>query len=170
MSSYERSRLYLSAAAAVLLFAGLLAQATADDAPFAATEAEAAVTGDPVELRAGEPRHREHLEEIVVTAPLQRTTHQLAKPVAVMTEEDIRQRAAPQLGEILGELPGVSQSYFGPGASRPVIRGLQGDNIRVLQNGLGLLDASSISPDHAVGIEPLLIRRAEVVRGPSALL
>lgn len=147
---------------ALLLVAGLAAAAAGEGPP--ETDGESAAQPAP------DTRHREHIEEIVVTAPLQRTTNELAKPVAVMTEEEIRQRAAPQLGEVLGELPGVSQSYFGPGSSRPVIRGLAGDNIRVLQNGLGLLDASSISPDHAVGVEPLLIRRAEVIRGPSALL
>ncbi len=122
---------------------------------------------------ASDDHHDEHLssvEEIVVTAPLQRSIKQLAKPVVVMTEDEIRQNAAPQIGEVLDGLPGVHQSYFGPGASRPVIRGLAGDNIRILQNGLGLIDASAISPDHAVGVEPLLIQRAEVVRGPSALL
>jgi iron complex outermembrane recepter protein len=144
----------------VLLVAAFVAAAAGESAPETAVEASPAP----------DTRHPEHIDEIVVTAPLQRTTNQLAKPVAVMTEEEIRQRAAPQLGEVLGELPGVSQSYFGPGASRPVIRGLAGDNIRVLQNGLGLLDASSISPDHGVGVEPLLIQRAEVIRGPSALL
>lgn len=115
-------------------------------------------------------RHPEHMEEVVITAPLQRTTNQLAKPVVVMNEDEIRQRAAPQIGEVLGNLPGVHQSYFGPAASRPVIRGLAGDNIRILENGLGLIDASSISPDHGVSIEPMLIHRAEVIRGPSALL
>ncbi len=114
--------------------------------------------------------HRGDVEEIVVTAPLPRRINQLAKPVAVMTEDEIRQRAAPQIGGVLDGIPGVHQSYFGPGSNRPVIRGLAGSNIRVLQNGLGLIDVSAISPDHAVGVEPLLIERAEVVRGPSALL
>jgi iron complex outermembrane receptor protein len=50
-----------------------------------------------------------------------------------------------------------------------VIRGLDGDRIRILQNGAGVLDASSLSFDHAVAIDPLVIERAEVVRGPAAL-
>lgn len=136
-----------------------------------------AIAADPHdhgEPTAGEEGHHdehvERIEEIVVTAPLRRKIRELAKPVVVMTEDDIRKRAAPQIGDVLGELPGVHASFFGPGSSRPVIRGLAGDNIRVLQNGLGLIDASAISPDHAVGVEPLLIQRAEVVRGPSALL
>lgn len=110
-------------------------------------------------------------DEVIVTgAPLPRSITELAKPVTVVEGTRLRERAAPQLGEVLAEEAGVNQTYFGPGASRPVIRGLGGDNIRVLENGLGLLDASSISPDHAVGVEPLLVRRIEVIRGPSALL
>lgn len=66
--------------------------------------------------------------------------------------------------------PGITQSYFGPGASRPIIRGLGGDNIRVLENGLSTLDASAVSPDHAISLEPLLANRIEVIRGPAALL
>src|SRR6185369_2603630 len=80
------------------------------------------------------------------------------------------QHQAPQLGEVLATQPGISQSYFGPGASRPVIRGLGGDNIRVLENGLSTFDASAVSPDHAVSLEPLLASKIEVVRGPAALL
>ena len=140
------------------------------DVPPADTAAEAPANEEERTRHLGDPRHPEHIEEIVVTAPLPRAINQLAVPVVVMTEAEIRERAAPQIGEILGDLPGISQSFFGLAASRPVIRGLAGDNIRVLENGLGLLDASSISPDHAVSIEPLLLERAEVIRGPSALL
>lgn len=117
------------------------------------------------------PSRAFHVEEVVVTgAPLPRTISELAKPVSVLEGKTLLPLEAPQLGEVLAELPGVSQTYFGPGASRPVIRGLGGDNIRVLENGLGLLDASAVSPDHAVSLEPLLTKRIEVVRGPSALL
>jgi iron complex outermembrane receptor protein len=76
----------------------------------------------------------------------------------------------PTLGEITANLPGVSSTYFGPNASRPVIRGLEGERVRVLQNGLGILDASGTSPDHAVALDPLTARRIEVLRGPAALL
>jgi len=76
----------------------------------------------------------------------------------------------PTLGETLSELPGISSTYFGPGASRPVIRGLDGPRVRVLLNGLGSLDASVTSPDHAVGTEGLLTNRIEVIRGAGTLL
>lgn len=74
------------------------------------------------------------------------------------------------LGETLGREAGVSSSQFGPNASRPVIRGLDGERIRILQGGIGTLDASGSSADHAVSIDPLLVERVEIVRGSAALL
>ena len=64
----------------------------------------------------------------------------------------------------------MTSSYFGPNASRPVIRGLDGERVRVLQNGVGVLDASGTSVDHAVSLDPLTVRRIEIVRGPATLL
>lgn len=110
-------------------------------------------------------------DEVVVTgAPIPRTMSELAQPASVIEGQTLVQHQAPQLGEVLATQPGISQSYFGPGASRPVIRGLGGDNIRVLENGLSTFDASAVSPDHAVSLEPLLASKIEVVRGPAALL
>lgn len=74
------------------------------------------------------------------------------------------------LGETLGAQPGVSATYFGPNVSRPVIRGLDGDRIRILQNGSETHDASSLSFDHAVPYDPLVAERIEIVRGPAAVL
>ena len=74
------------------------------------------------------------------------------------------------IGETLAFQPGITQSYYGPNASRPIIRGLDGDRVRVLNNGLDTFDVSSISVDHAVALDPLLTERVEVLRGSSALL
>jgi iron complex outermembrane receptor protein len=79
-------------------------------------------------------------------------------------------RRKSSLGETLDGSPGVSSTYFGPNVSRPVIRGLDGDRIRILQNSTGMLDASSLSFDHAVPYDPLVAERIEVVRGPAAVL
>ncbi len=130
----------------------------AQSAPPSTSDAQAPAAG---------PRY----DEVVITAaPVPRSLSDLAPPASVLKGENLLLQQAPQLGEVLATQPGISQSYFGPGASRPVIRGLGGDNIRVLENGLGTFDASAVSPDHAVSMEPLLFKSVEVVRGPAALL
>jgi len=73
------------------------------------------------------------------------------------------------IGETLANQPGISSSHFGAGASRPVIRGMDGPRVKILSDGAEVQDASTISPDHAVGFEPVLAERIEVLRGPSAL-
>ena len=88
---------------------------------------------------------------------------------SVLSKEELEGSLMPTLGETLAELPGISSSYFGPGASRPVIRGLDGPRVRVLLNGLGALDASVTSPDHAVATEGLLMERVEIIRGAGTL-
>ena len=111
------------------------------------------------------------LENLVVTAtPLERPQAEIASPTSVLTGRALALKLQPTIGESLGGQPGVASTYFGPGASRPVIRGLGGDRIRILENGTGSIDASSTSPDHAVAVDPLLVERIEIVRGPAALL
>ncbi len=95
---------------------------------------------------------------------------QLASPTTVLEGDDLTLQQQGSLGETLKNQPGVSSSYFGPGASRPIIRGLDGDRIRILRNGVGALDASSLSYDHAVPLDPVNVERIEIVRGPAALL
>ncbi|WP_438479925.1 TonB-dependent receptor [Oleiharenicola lentus] len=112
-----------------------------------------------------------HLDQFVVTAsPFQRNQADLAQATSVLAGPALAQRQQATIGETLAGLPGVSSTYFGPGASRPIIRGLGGDRIKILENGTGTIDASAVSPDHAVSVEPFLIDRIEVVRGPASLL
>jgi iron complex outermembrane recepter protein len=112
-----------------------------------------------------------HGGELTVTAaPDARREEELARPVSVLAGADLLAAIEPSLGETLARQPGVSTTYFGPGASRPIIRGLGGDRIRVLDNGLGAGDVSATSPDHAVAVDPLLAQRIEIVRGPATLL
>jgi iron complex outermembrane recepter protein len=112
-----------------------------------------------------------HREEIVVSAsPEARALSEVYQPVSVLTEDDILLRARPSLGETLSEEPGVSSTWFGPGSSRPVIRGIGGDRIRILEEGVGVGDASNVSPDHAVAVDPLTAERIEIIRGPATLL
>lgn len=111
------------------------------------------------------------LDQIVVTAnPFGHSENELIRPVSVLSGKELLNKSQTTIGEtISGEL-GVRSTYFGPNASRPVIRGLDGDNIQILQNGVVSLDASAASVDHNVVIDPLSVEKIEVVRGPSALL
>jgi iron complex outermembrane receptor protein len=111
------------------------------------------------------------LAPVVVTAnPLGSGLFDMVTPVTVINRKEISDRSASTLGEALEATPGVSASNFGPNASRPVIRGLDADRVKLMQNGVGILDVSALSPDHGVPIDPLVIEQIEVVRGPAALL
>jgi iron complex outermembrane receptor protein len=94
----------------------------------------------------------------------------LAQPSTVLSGDALSLRRAGTLGETLSGQAGVSATDFGPQASRPVIRGLDGDRIRLLDNGGASADASNLSFDHAVAVDPLVVERIEVLRGPAALL
>lgn len=108
-------------------------------------------------------------QQIVITGnPLQREA--LTQPASVLAGDELLRRRATTLGETLDGLPGVAGTWFGPNAGRPVIRGLDGDRVRLLDNGGASVDASSLSFDHAVAIDPLVVERLEVLRGPAALL
>ncbi len=91
-------------------------------------------------------------------------------PTLTLSSADLDRLSQSNIGDLLAELPGVVSSYFGPNAGRPIIRGLDGDRLKITQNGVNSLDASSSSPDHAVSVDPLAIREAQVLRGPAALL
>lgn len=95
---------------------------------------------------------------------------ELIAPAAAYAGTGLLLRSKSTLGETLDGTPGVSSTYFGPNASRPVIRGLDGDRIRILGNSGANIDASGLSYDHAVPLDPLAIERIEVLRGPGALL
>jgi iron complex outermembrane receptor protein len=107
--------------------------------------------------------------EIVVTAPGLEKLELLAG-TSVVSGAELQRNQAGQLGDVLAKLPGVSATSFSPGASRPVLRGFSGERVRVLEDGIGSIDASSASADHAVTIDPLLTDRIEVLRGPAVLL
>lgn len=109
-------------------------------------------------------------DELVVTAGPLRGQLDVAQPTNVLTDDELAYRQRPTLGETLEGQAGVSSTSFGPGASRPLIRGLGGDRVRMLADGLGSADASSTSPDHAVSLDPVGAERIEVLRGPATLL
>ena len=88
--------------------------------------------------------------EIVVTAPLEGSRTESLQGAFVADRDDLIEHLGGGLGETLEHAPGVSSTFYGAGASRPIIRGLGDDRVRILQNGIGAIDAASASPDHAV--------------------
>jgi iron complex outermembrane recepter protein len=116
-----------------------------------------------------DPVHGDEDRVIIVTADFIDELDILAG-TSVVTGDDLLRDLEPQIGDILADQPGVSATSFSPGASRPVLRGLQGERVRVLTDGIGTLDVSNTSVDHAVTIDPLVTERIEIFRGPAALL
>ncbi len=111
------------------------------------------------------------MDDVVVSAGLMGTTHsQAVQPTDALSYQDLIDASAASLGESLKGKVGVTSTYFGPGSSRPVIRGVSGNRVSVLQQGLSTADVSDISPDHAPAVEALLADRIEFIRGPATLL
>ncbi len=106
----------------------------------------------------------------MTAAPFQRDRMDILSGVSVLQGDALTQALRPTIGETLTRTPGVSATSFGPNASRPVLRGLQGERVRILTDGIGAFDVSNTSADHAVVINPLLTERIEVLRGPATLL
>jgi len=110
------------------------------------------------------------IEEMIVTSTLHRSRADTAMPVSILTGEELREKVAATLGETLQDQVGVSVASFGVGVGSPVIRGQGGNRVQILQGGIGNIDASAISADHANSLEPALAERIEVIRGPATLL
>ena len=149
----------------------LLASAFALNLHFAISPARAQQVGasDDADAHAA-PERSSGLEEIVITASgHERSRFDLLQSTNVLSGDALDRAARATLGDTLAEQPGIASSGFTAGASRPVIRGLDGPRVRVLQNGVGTGDASGVSADHAVSAEPLLVERIEVLRGAGTL-
>lgn len=150
----KKPALFYSAAFAALSLSANFAPAQAQNAPAQAEDEE-------------DDFHR--TGEIVVTAPYFERLDLLAGTSALAGDE-LAQQARGQIGDTLTALPGISATSFTPGSSRPVLRGFQGNRVAVLTDGIGNIDASNTSADHAVTIESLTTERIEVLRGPAVLL
>jgi len=112
------------------------------------------------------------LETLTITSrpPGSQSLEHTAQPVGILSGEALERNLANTLGETLETQPGVTGSSFGAGASRPIIRGLGGARVRVLQDGIGTLDVSTISVDHQATVEPFQAEQIEILRGPATLL
>lgn len=114
--------------------------------------------------------HVSQSPDIIVTAIYARDRADILAGTSVVSGDDLVRELRPTIGETLSRQAGVSATSFGPNASRPVLRGFQGERVRVLSDGIGSFDVSNTSVDHPVAINPLTADRIEVLRGPSALL
>ena len=110
------------------------------------------------------------LEEVIVrSSPLLSGADEIVLGTTVLDRQDILQNLNGTIGETLSSMPGVSSTFFGPGASRPIIRGLGGDRIRVLTNDISAFDVSTASQDHLVATEVATAQQIEILRGASTL-
>jgi iron complex outermembrane recepter protein len=108
-------------------------------------------------------------EVVVTAAPYAVSLDSATTNIDILKRDDLEAAVSSGLGDVLAGLPGVRSSFFGPGASRPVIRGLSGPRVMVLTNRVGMIDASGLSPDHQVASDPQEAERIELLRGPAAL-
>ncbi|WP_296818213.1 TonB-dependent receptor [Brevundimonas sp.] len=128
--------------------------------------------GAPALAQSGQaaPDQPTRVEEIVITGvPYGVTRRATTLALEVLDEEELATAPPATLGDVVNGLPGVRSTSFAAGASRPVIRGLAGPRVLVLNNGVGLIDASALSPDHQVAADPADASRIEILRGPSTL-
>ena len=106
----------------------------------------------------------------VTANPLGVSSDEFVIPFSVLNGRELDIQRSSTLAETLENTPGVSFSNWGPSIGRPVIRGMDGDRIRIMQNGINSLDVSSFSSDHAISIDPLIIEQIDVIRGPATVL
>jgi iron complex outermembrane receptor protein len=157
----------LTALALALVPAAVHAQVTVVDP---STEAAGATSADSPEPGSAAEAHPARDEGEIVVTGVRRQENDVLGGISVLDQGELTREVRPSIGETLARQPGVSATSFGPTASAPVLRGLSGDRVRVLTDGIGTLDLSGSGPDHAIAINPVTAERIEVLRGPSALL
>jgi iron complex outermembrane recepter protein len=111
-----------------------------------------------------------HFEELTTVTGDVRSQFEVFQPTAVLAGQELTKQLEMSLGATLESQPGVASRSFGPAPARPVIRGLDGDRVQILQDGQRMGDLSSQSGDHGVTVNPAAAERIEVVRGPATLL
>jgi iron complex outermembrane receptor protein len=158
----------LAGAATALFPSAAFAQDTTDQPTTEAVPADPAPADAPAADAATGP-HADHNQDIIITG-FRRNRQDVLAGTSVVSGEELSREMRPTIGETLARQPGVSATSYGPNASRPILRGFQGERIRILTDGIGSLDVSNTSVDHAVAVNPLTAERIEVLRGPSALL
>jgi iron complex outermembrane receptor protein len=132
----------------------------------------------PVALRAGETTGVDvkisarplRVPEVVVQDSNWTRGHLQGQTPVALRGEELREKLAPTVAATLAAEPGIAEQSMGPAPARPVVRGLGGNRLIMLENGTSTGDLSSTSPDHAVAMEVLSAERISIVRGPAAFL
>lgn len=146
--------------------------AWAQQTPVVSTADAAAPTGEAANAdtaAGGAARAHKHKLDVVVVTGNPLSQRELAAPVQALSGDALTLKRGASLGETLDGLAGVGSTYFGPNSNRPTMRGLDGDRVRMLSNSGASVDASSLSFDHALPVDPLVLTRVEVLRGAAAL-
>ena len=123
-------------------------------------------------VQADEAEHTGHaveLEEVVVTASPIGDPDRLATIGGSVSREQLLRSGGNTIADALSQLPGVTSSGFAAGAGRPVIRGMDANRVRMMEDGIGSFDVSDVGPDHGVPLDPFAAERVEVVRGAATL-
>jgi len=152
-----------------LTFAGTSALAQTARSNDVKSAAQPATGAEPVEDDLHN-RQTDGIGTIIVSAAGLNELDVLAGTSVLEIADIQRDAVTGQLGDLLTKIPGVSATSFAPGSSRPVLRGQQGERVRVLVDGVGTADVSNTSVDHATSIDPITVERIEVLRGPAVLL
>ena len=161
--------LYQTKIAKRALFASLSTLALVATAPAAAQDADTQPVESEDVTDDVHDRRMDSRSVIIVTAAGLRQFDLLAG-TSVIEGATLDANLDGQLGEVLADVPGVTATGFAPGASRPILRGFSGERVKVLVDGIGAIDVSNTSADHAVSIDPLTAESIEVLRGPAVLL
>ena len=112
-----------------------------------------------------------NIQEIPVTAnPLNLSSSEMVTPVKIISNSDLRKNSSASLGRNLKNIPGISNSGWGDAIGRPVIRGMDGNRIKILNNGMEVNDVSAMSGDHPVGIDALPADQIEIIKGPTSVI
>lgn len=141
----------------------------ADAADAAAPAGDAANAANADTAAGGAARAHKHKLDVVVVTGNPLSQRELAAPVQALSGDALTLKRGASLGDTLDGLAGVGSTYFGPNSNRPTMRGLDGDRVRMLSNSGASVDASSLSFDHALPVDPLVLTRVEVLRGAAAL-
>lgn len=155
---------------APLSYGQAIAQSTDSPSDGSSSEMSSHEKSEEEEQRQNDTALADRQDTVVVSGTgIPRSVDLWVNPVKVLERSDILRRLKTTLGDTLADEPGVSTTFFGTGASRPIVRGLGAERVLVLSNGLGSIDVSVTSPDHQVLADGIDAQRIEVLRGPAAL-